>query len=39
MFKKVPGNVVKDSGEYSKGFRGMFEQIPGDVPENSGECY
>ena len=36
---KIPGNVIKDSGELSRGFRGMFEKIPGNVLENSGECY
>ena len=32
------GNVKKDSGECSRGFRRMFEKVPGNVPEDSGEC-
>ena len=36
MFKKIPGNVRKDSGECSRRFRGMFKKIPGNVPEDSG---
>ena len=39
MFKKIPGNVRRDSGECLKRFRGMFEEIPGNVPEDSGECW
>ena len=38
MFKKIPGNVIKDSGERSRGFRGMFQRIPGNVQEDSGGC-
>ena len=38
MFKKIPGNVQKDSGECSRRFRGMFKKFPGNVPEDSGEC-
>ena len=38
MFKKIPGNVQKDSGECSRRFRGMFKKIPWNVQENSGEC-
>ena len=37
MFKKIPGNVRKDSGEFSIVFRGMFKEIPGNVREDSGE--
>ena len=36
MFKKIPGNVQKDSGECSRRFRGMFEKIPGNIQEDSG---
>ena len=39
MLKKIPGNVLEDSGECFKRFRGMFEKIPGNVPEDSGECW
>ena len=35
---KIPGNVSKDSGKFSRRFRGMFEKIPGNVQEDSGEC-
>ena len=38
MLKKIPGNVLEDSGEYSRRFRGMFEKIPGNIPKDSGEC-
>ena len=38
MFKKIPGNVPENSGECSRGFRGMFQKIPGNVQEDSGEC-
>ena len=38
MFEKILGNVPEDSGECSRGFRGMFEKIPGNVQEDSGEC-
>ena len=31
MFEKIPGNVLEDSGECSRRFRGMFERIPGNV--------
>ena len=37
MLKKIPGNVIKDSGECSRRFRGMLLKIPGNVPEDSGE--
>ena len=37
MFQKIPENVPEDSGECSRGFRGMFKKIPGNVPEDSGE--
>ena len=39
MFKKIPGNLREDFGEFSKGFRGMFEKILGNVREDSGKCY
>ena len=39
MFPKIPGNAIKDSGEYSRRFRGMLLKIPGNVPEDFGECY
>ena len=38
MLKKIPGNVLEDSGECSKRFRGMFPKILDNVPEDSGEC-
>ena len=38
MLEKIPGNVIKDSGECSRRFRGMLLIIPGNVPEDSGEC-
>ena len=45
MFKNIPGNVSKDSGECLERFRGMFKKIPGmlvkipgNVQEDSGEC-
>ena len=38
MFQKIPENVPEDSGECSRGFRGMFKKIPGNVQEDSGEC-
>ena len=37
MFKKIPGNVRRDSGECSRRFRGMFEEIVGNVQEDFGE--
>ena len=39
MFKSIPGNVRKDSGECSKRFRGMFEEILGNAQEDSEECW
>ena len=39
MLLKILGNVIKDSGECSRGFQGMFEKIPGNVPEDSREYY
>ena len=39
MLKKIPGNVEKYSGEFSKRFRGMFEEIAGIVSEDSRECW
>ena len=38
MLKKIPENVLEDSGECSKRFRGMFPKILDNVPEDSGEC-
>ena len=45
MLLKILGNVIKDSGECSRGFQGMFEKIsgnvqniPGNVIKDSGEC-
>ena len=38
MLEKILGNDMKDSGEFSRRFRGMFEQIPGNVQKDSGEC-
>ena len=38
MFQRIPGNVEEDSGECSRGFRGMFHKIPGNVQGDSGEC-
>ena len=37
MLKKIPGNVQKDSGEFSRRFRGMFKKNPGNVRKDSGE--
>ena len=37
MFKKIPGNVEKDSGECSRRFPGMFKKILGNVIKDSGE--
>ena len=37
MFRKIPGNVWVDSGEYSRRFRGMFEKILNNVLKDSGE--
>ena len=37
MFYRIPGNLLEDSGEYSKGFRGMFTKIPGNAQEDFGE--
>ena len=34
----IPGNVIKDSGECSRRFRGMFKKIQGNVRADSGEC-
>ena len=39
IFEKIPGNVIKDSGECSRRFRGMLLKIPGNAREDSGECY
>ena len=38
MFQKIPGNIIKDSGECYKRFRGMFLRIPGNVRADSWEC-
>ena len=38
MLKKILGNVLKDSGEFSRGFRVMFQKILGNVQKDSGEC-
>ena len=38
MFKKIPGNVRKDSGECSERFLGMFKKIPGNAREDFGKC-
>ena len=38
MFHWILGNVEEDSGECSKGFRGMFHKIPGNVRRDSREC-
>ena len=38
MLLKILGNVIKDSGECSRGFQGMFEKISGmfqKIPENN----
>ena len=34
----IRGNVQEDSGEYSRGFRGMLKKIPGNVRRDSGKC-
>ena len=31
MFQRIPGNVIKDSGECSGGLQEMFKQIPGNL--------
>ena len=31
MFKKIPGNVQRDSGECSRGFPGMLNKISGNL--------
>ena len=38
MFKKIPGNVRRDSGECSRRFWGMLQKNPGNAQEDSGEC-
>ena len=46
MLTRIPGNLLDDSGEFSRRFRGMFQKIPvmfkkipGNVREDLGECY
>ena len=36
MFKKIPGDVQKDSGKCSKRFRALFKKISGNVQEDTG---
>ena len=36
--QRIPGNVRKDSGEYSKRFWGILVKIPGNVGKDSREC-
>ena len=36
--REDPGNVIKDSGEYSRTFWGMFKKILGNSITDSGEC-
>ena len=38
MLTRISGNLLKDSGQCSRGFRGMFEEIPGNTLEDTGEC-
>ena len=45
MFTRIPGNLLEDSGEYSRRFRRIFQKIlgnvsedPGDAQEDSREC-
>ena len=38
MFKNIPGNVSKNSGECSRRFRGIFNKIPGNVSKDSEKC-
>ena len=35
----IPGSTRKDSGVFSRKFRGMFKMILGNVPEDSWQCY
>ena len=37
MLKKILGNVEEDSGECSRGFRGMLKKIPWNVDKDSRE--
>ena len=37
MFEEIAENVQDDSGECSRGFRGMFKKIPGEAQEDFGE--
>ena len=37
MFQRISGNVEEDSGECSRGFRGMFKKIPGNDQEDFGK--
>ena len=37
-FQKIPGNAIKDSGEYYQRFWGVFKKIPGNVRKDPGEC-
>ena len=39
MLEKIPGNVIKDSGECSRRFRGMFKKFPKNAIKDSEECY
>ena len=38
MSTRILGNLLEDSGECSRRFRGMLLKIPGYVQEDSGEC-
>ena len=38
MFKKIPGDVERDSRECSRRFQGMLKKIPGNAQEDSREC-
>ena len=35
MFEEIPGNLREDSGECSRGFRGMLKKIPRNVGKDS----
>ena len=37
MFKNIPGNDSKDTGEGSRRFQGMVKKIAGNVQKDSGE--
>ena len=36
---RIPESTRKDSGVFSRRFRGMFKKIAGNIPRDSLECY